>query len=1319
MVVHEGYIDKIIIDRFTDEEIEKFVDCNITNTFTNFIQNTVYDHHLGVTLSDRNKNCETCSSQWVNCIGGFGVIKLPFPYYLPINSKYILTFLNDICQKCSLSKLICTCENGPELKQIYKFKKHLKTYTWDFCKYNEPVHPTELKNLLDNAYKGTIHEKLIKSFFLYNLLVTPIYTRHGMLRGGANGHILHNDTTTLYNLIIKDLKRSKIHYHQIYDKIYTMLFDRSVNKTLPNSSKIIKSSQARIQSKDGIINANINGRRCNHSSRANITGFPDGKLGFIGVPDNILQKMSYSCTVMQLLTKLNILPNVNLLSHQWNKYLKTPIIQEKILNWIRLKKPINIKREDGSIFNFINEKTTKRIVENLEITDVIERRLEDGDTILFNRQPSIRTESIISNKIKKIEDIYTFRLNLACTPPLNADFDGDESNAHILMSVKSNIEAYDIMNPSEMLISSQRGTPIIMPVQDAILGIYLISDINTFISRAELNDIIMVLSNNVNLRDKLDDWNKINPDYKLNIRDSKFPGKFCISLLFDRNFFFNFKDLIIINGCCKYNNVFINKKLLCSGVKCIIHKYYFDIGKKECCTLIDDIQFMTNKYLIFNSFSVGLSDCNLPKVMNFSRKQTYSNTMVNTILGQLEMKLKKKHPNLLSQNNLVRLVQSGAKASFTNICQISQCIGQQSMDGSLIESELESNRTLSQFDYNDKSSFSKGFVINSFYDGLSWSENIFHSKIGRQGVAVNTTKIPEIGYLEKKISKFMEDLVIKYDYTVRNIETNQIISFMFGNDGFKPNGLPGGSLSFKSNHVFLNLTDLENLCLIKFNQITDVVYGPNKEFLYSILINLVNDLEIGLKKTRNNNIIKDFKNSIITNIFEQLEDVKYVVSNQNILKIKHNINSIKILFNSLILSRMFSPGCSIGLITSKNIVENSSQLLMNYTHLPTGNLNISSGVKRLNQLLNRSSEFSVEDQVCIGQIDEKHYNILRNYILHGNAKEYENCIKIMLEDRIHYLLKDYINLQFKSIIDKTIYSYCLDCECSMTKNCIHKESPESSESIESLTETTEITTEDKMENKKYEKTELNRTENNKSNNKLSYKYIIYKIKIKTYIPVKECYNIILSQFISSHGNLGGSIQLMEKDDDDIKIIVKLSRSKDLWNDYKELNLVNETLKNGYIKHGSLNDYNVVWNSQIKDYDIILKNCKLQQALHINIFKKSTLISLDPFDILKILDIEACRMALLDFLINILNFDTNSINNRYIILLSETMTFSGTIIPINNPIGTLSAALFEREIKKLNILSLDRSIDYCKSMQSKVVLGQVYEVGTNYTKFGKN
>ena len=258
-----------------------------------------------------------------------------------------------------------------------------------------------------------------------------------------------------------------------------------------------------------------------------------------------------------------------------------------------------------------------------------------------------------------------------------------------------------------------------------------------------------------------------------------------------------------------------------------------------------------------------------------------------------------------------------------------------------------------------------------------------------------------------------------------------------------------------------------------------------------------------------------------------------------------------------------------------------------------------------------------------------------------------------------------------------------------------------------------------MENKKYEKTELNRTENDKSSDKLSYKYIIYKIKIKTYIPVKECYNIILSQFISSHGNLGGSIQLMEKDDDDIKIIVKLSRSKDLWNDYKELNLVNETLKNGYIKHGSLNDYNVVWNSQIKDYDIILKNCKLQQALHINIFKKSTLISLDPFDILKILDIEACRMALLDFLINILNFDTNSINNRYIILLSETMTFSGTIIPINNPIGTLSAALFEREIKKLNILSLDRSIDYCKSMQSKVVLGQVYEVGTNYTKFGKN
>jgi len=50
----------------------------------------------------------------------------------------------------------------------------------------------------------------------------------------------------------------------------------------------------------------------------------------------------------------------------------------------------------------------------------------DGDAVLFNRQPSLHRMSMMCHIVKIMERGDTFRMNVGCTRPYNADFDGDK-----------------------------------------------------------------------------------------------------------------------------------------------------------------------------------------------------------------------------------------------------------------------------------------------------------------------------------------------------------------------------------------------------------------------------------------------------------------------------------------------------------------------------------------------------------------------------------------------------------------------------------------------------------------------------------------------------------------------------------------------------------------------------------------------------------------------------------------------------------------------------------------------------------------------------
>jgi len=137
--------------------------------------------------------------------------------------------------------------------------------------------------------------------------------------------------------------------------------------------------------------------------------------------------------------------------------------------------------------------------------------------------------------------------------------------------------------------------------------------------------------------------------------------------------------------------------------------------------------------------------------------------------------------SLKSTNNIKKMVTAGSKGSYINISQIIACVGQQNVEGKRIPF-LFKNRTLPHFIKDDYGPESRGFVENSYLRGLTPQEFFFHAMGGREGLIDTAVKTSETGYIQRRLVKAMEDVMVKYDSTVRN-SLGDVIQFVYGEDG--------------------------------------------------------------------------------------------------------------------------------------------------------------------------------------------------------------------------------------------------------------------------------------------------------------------------------------------------------------------------------------------------------------------------------------------------------------------------------------------------------------------------------------------------------
>lgn len=110
--------------------------------------------------------------------------------------------------------------------------------------------------------------------------------------------------------------------------------------------------------------------------------------------------------------------------------------------------------------------------------------------MLFNRQPTLHRMSMMGHRVR-ILPYSTFRLNLSVCTPYNADFDGDEMNMHVPQSFASMSEIKHIAHVPKQVMAPKNNAPVMGIVQDALLGIYMLTMRDTFLTREEVMNLMI------------------------------------------------------------------------------------------------------------------------------------------------------------------------------------------------------------------------------------------------------------------------------------------------------------------------------------------------------------------------------------------------------------------------------------------------------------------------------------------------------------------------------------------------------------------------------------------------------------------------------------------------------------------------------------------------------------------------------------------------------------------------------------------------------------------------------------------------------------
>lgn len=605
----------------------------------------------------------------------------------------------------------------------------------------------------------------------------------------------------------------------------------------------------RLKGKGGRFRQNLSGKRVDFSGRTVIGPDPNLSIEEVAVPERVAKNLTFPERVSQYnLEKMKRLVENGPLVYPGANYI---IKQDGRRNVLAIWAGTGTKREDAK------PEKLKQQANNLRIGDIVERHLEDGDIVLFNRQPSLHKLSILCHRAK-IRPWRTFRLNECVCNPYNADFDGDEMNLHVPQTEEARAEALELMGVKHNIATPKNGTPIIAAIQDFITGAYLVSHKDTFFDRKGFMQACGFMFNADSVIDpETGERLPIEiPPPAIYKPERLWTGKQVFNVLMRPNK--KLPVLVNLEGACKQYKknpnhprpdlseedawlVIRNSEVMCGvmdkatvgdGKKTsVFYVLMRDFGPDYAVQAMNRLAKLSARWLTNRGFSIGISDVT-PGVRLVAEKQKLitkayaqcdeiiqqykdgtlsrdagcdeEHTMENRIGGILsgvrQQAGEECFRELSRWNSAVLMAQCGSKGSNINVSQMVASVGQQMINNARVADGFQ-DRTLPHFPKAARQPGSKGFVSNSFYSGLTPTEFIFHAMSGREGLVDTAVKTAETGYMSRRLMKSLEDLSAQYDGTVRNSGAG-IVQFQYGDDNLDPVDMEGKAVPVDFERTF-------------------------------------------------------------------------------------------------------------------------------------------------------------------------------------------------------------------------------------------------------------------------------------------------------------------------------------------------------------------------------------------------------------------------------------------------------------------------------------------------------------------------------------
>jgi DNA-directed RNA polymerase II subunit RPB1 len=256
----------------------------------------------------------------------------------------------------------------------------------------------------------------------------------------------------------------------------------------------------------------------------------------------------------------------------------------------------------------------------------------------------------------------------------------------------------------------------------------------------------------------------------------------------------------------------LDKKSLGKSSGGLIHIIWNDYGPEQTKRFLNQAQHIVNCWLLSRGYTIGVSDTiadeatmkkineylqeakqevkryvlqaqgnKLPLKPGRTMMESFESSVNETLNTARDKAGKSAEISIRQSNNIKTMVAAGSKGSFINIAQIIACVGQQNVEGKRVPYGFR-HRTLPHFNKHDLLPESRGFVSNSYLSGLTPQEFFFHAMGGREGLIDTAVKTSETGYIQRRLVKAMEDVMVQYDGTVRN-SLGDVIQFLYGEDG--------------------------------------------------------------------------------------------------------------------------------------------------------------------------------------------------------------------------------------------------------------------------------------------------------------------------------------------------------------------------------------------------------------------------------------------------------------------------------------------------------------------------------------------------------